>query len=279
MRAGDWRQQRSAMWEVDAFTDISKTTYTYDGGGHLTHTLSQMSGDGGSTWMDQSQTTNTLDGLGRDTLSVSQSYDSYITHLWTNTYMFQSSYDGSSNKILGVYWNWIVSEWSKVSADTMKYENEHLAEAVHYIVGGSLTRTKYTYNASWNETEVLHEQYSGAWENVSKSVYVYQTSSAVLLQDEPIPSTFDLRQNYPNPFNPTTVIRYSLFKRSTVEITVFNVLGQEVKRLEDGVQAAGVYETSWDGTDRVGQPVASGVYFYQIKTGDFSETRKMMLLK
>ena len=162
----------TVIWDVDAWVDMMKTTYTYDGGGHLTHMLNQAWVDG-SGWTDLIQTIYTLDSFGRDTLNVSQVYIP-ASSLWINMSMNQSSYDGSSNKILGVYRTWKDSTWSQVSADTLKYDGEHLVEAVHYVVGGSLTRTLYTYDAGGNETLVLHQQYIvPTWENVSKTIYVY----------------------------------------------------------------------------------------------------------
>ena len=99
-------------------------------------------------------------------------------------------------------------------------------------------------------------------------------------EDKPlIPKSFVLSQNYPNPFNPNTTIEYSLPSRCEVSITVYNLLGKRVKTLLETSQPAGRYKTEWDGTDNNNQPVASGLYFYQIKAGDFIESKKMLLLK
>jgi hypothetical protein len=94
-----------------------------------------------------------------------------------------------------------------------------------------------------------------------------------------VPYTFDLGQNYPNPFNPTTVINYSLEHKTNVEISVFNILGQQVTTLVDEEMDAGVYQAVWDGNDEHGDHVASGIYFYKMITEDFVETRKMVLMR
>lgn len=94
-----------------------------------------------------------------------------------------------------------------------------------------------------------------------------------------LPAAVQLEQNYPNPFNPSTSIRYALNAQTDVNLTVFNVLGQSVTVLIDGVRPAGVYEIEWDGRNRDGLPVASGVYFYRMVAGDVSVSRKMILLK
>lgn len=94
-----------------------------------------------------------------------------------------------------------------------------------------------------------------------------------------IPSEFALHQNTPNPFNPTTKLSYDMAQPGDVKISVFNVLGQNVIDLVDGYRDAGRYEVIWDGKDNTGAQVASGVYFYRISTGQFSDTKKMLLLK
>ena len=83
-----------------------------------------------------------------------------------------------------------------------------------------------------------------------------------------------LEQNYANPFNPITTIEYSLPKSGEVTLIVYNLLGDEVARLVDGFQPAGEYNTTWNASN-----IASGIYFYRLKAGDFVQTRKMVLLK
>ncbi|MDP3024870.1 MAG: T9SS type A sorting domain-containing protein [candidate division Zixibacteria bacterium] len=98
-------------------------------------------------------------------------------------------------------------------------------------------------------------------------------------EETPIPKSYNLSQNYPNPFNPSTVIEYSLPKGSEVKIIVYNVLGQKVKTLMDEYQNVGIKTVHWDGMDDNGEKVASGIYFYRLKTGDYSEAKKMVLLR
>ncbi len=89
-----------------------------------------------------------------------------------------------------------------------------------------------------------------------------------------------LAQNYPNPFNPQTTIAFSLAARTRVRVDVFDVSGALVRTLVDETREAGSHsDVRWDGTDAARQPVASGVYFYRLRAGDFSQTRKMVLLK
>jgi flagellar hook assembly protein FlgD len=94
-----------------------------------------------------------------------------------------------------------------------------------------------------------------------------------------VPSSYSLAQNYPNPFNPETTIIYELPKETTVNITIYNMLGQRVLTVVDDLQRVGRYSAMWNGTDERGLPVSGGVYFYQLKTEDFTKSLKMILLK
>jgi hypothetical protein len=91
--------------------------------------------------------------------------------------------------------------------------------------------------------------------------------------------SFALYQNYPNPFNPSTSIRYYLPLATTVEITVYDLLGIEIKKLIKDYQSAGMHSVVWDGKDRRGNDLASGVYLYQLKSERFTRINKMILLR
>ncbi len=85
---------------------------------------------------------------------------------------------------------------------------------------------------------------------------------------------FDLQQNYPNPFNPTTQISFSIAEQSQVSLKIYNALGKEIATLVNDIKDAGVHEVNFDGSG-----LASGVYFYKLQTGKFTQTRKMILIK
>lgn len=98
--------------------------------------------------------------------------------------------------------------------------------------------------------------------------------------DQPsLPVKFALSLNYPNPFNSSTEINFSLARAGDVRLTVYNLLGQEVKTLIDGRITAGEHRVTWDGSDNQGTPCATGVYLYRLQIEDKSESRKMLLLK
>jgi hypothetical protein len=92
--------------------------------------------------------------------------------------------------------------------------------------------------------------------------------------EEFIPLELSLEQNYPNPFNPSTSIQYTISNMQFVSLIVYDILGNEVAILVNSEKPSGVYEVEWNASN-----VPSGVYFYQIRTGSFVQTKKMLLLK
>ncbi len=97
-----------------------------------------------------------------------------------------------------------------------------------------------------------------------------------------LPREVNLGQNFPNPFNSTTIMNYELrMKNPPVRTTlkIYNILGEEVKTLVDEPQRPGFYRVVWDGRDKGGRDVSSGIYFYQLRVERFSQTRKMLLLR
>ena len=269
------------MWDI-TWVDFSRMTYTYDGSNRLTEWLTELWMD--DHWENSGHVTSTYDGNGRLAQTVSQYWQGGA---WVNSGKNEYTYDGSGNEIIDVYSIWLGIDWMTYDVDSSKYSAGKLVEVVHNAVFPvpALSRTLYNYEGDnliedidQNWMDVLVAAFS--WVNYARATYEYEAGgTAVLISDAPAPTGYELNQNYPNPFNPSTSIRYSLRRAAWVEITVFNMLGQEVRTLENGFQAPGVYETVWDGTDAGGRAVASGVYFYRVQTGDFTETRKMILLK
>jgi hypothetical protein len=88
-----------------------------------------------------------------------------------------------------------------------------------------------------------------------------------------------LHQNYPNPFNPTTTIEYIVAERAPVDLMIYNVLGQRVRHLVNEQRQPGPHRVTWGGRDDRGRRVASGIYFYRLRIGGFSDVKKMVVLK
>jgi flagellar hook assembly protein FlgD len=94
-----------------------------------------------------------------------------------------------------------------------------------------------------------------------------------------VSKTYTLIQNYPNPFNSETTIRYSIPLKTEVRLIIYNLNGQKVRTLVNEEKASGSYTVTWDGKDDKGQNVVSGIYIYDMNAGDFTEKKKMVLLK
>jgi hypothetical protein len=102
---------------------------------------------------------------------------------------------------------------------------------------------------------------------------------AVAVAEAGIPEGFALLQNYPNPLNPETEIGFQLPEANHIVVKIFNILGEEIRTLVDQPYEPGSHRVRWDGRDERGNPVASGIYLYQLQAGDFSQVRKMSLLR
>ncbi|MBA4405781.1 hypothetical protein C0389_00760 [bacterium] len=107
----------------------------------------------------------------------------------------------------------------------------------------------------------------------------FSTGTATAVEEDIIPTTFELSQNYPNPFNPTTKISYALPQNAYVSIKVYDMLGREVRSLVSNEMLAGSHSIEWSGEDNTGNKVASGAYIYRITAGNFVSTKKMVLIK
>ncbi|NOZ03410.1 MAG: T9SS type A sorting domain-containing protein, partial [FCB group bacterium] len=94
-----------------------------------------------------------------------------------------------------------------------------------------------------------------------------------------LPDKFALRQNYPNPFNPVTTIQYDLPTASDVRLVIYDILGREITTLVNGRMEAGYHRIMWDGRNQLGEKVASGVYIYLLKAGDYIGSKKLLMIK
>lgn len=137
----------------------------------------------------------------------------------------------------------------------------------------------YILSASHSEYGTVEKEFS-----ISSMVHVEDIEydlSVMSSENEKsqFPDTFSLNQNYPNPFNPTTQITYVLPEESSVSVIVYDLMGKEVKSLINKIQPKGNYSLKWDATDELGERISAGMYIYTIRAGQFTSTKKMVLLK
>jgi hypothetical protein len=135
--------------------------------------------------------------------------------------------------------------------------------------GNSLSEKEYSFVDELNRSD--HYSYRLKQIDFDGS---FTYSNTVEVNFEFIPTDYSLSQNYPNPFNPSTTIQYALPKVSFVTIAIYDILGKEVKLLVNEEQNPGEYKIVYDAKE-----LSSGVYYYTIKAGDFSQNRKMILMR
>ncbi|MDA0747300.1 MAG: fibronectin type III domain-containing protein, partial [bacterium] len=132
--------------------------------------------------------------------------------------------------------------------------------------------------------DLLQEHPQGNLAHIAEGILIDGRFNADLAQNlggrlSLVPDAFALEHNYPNPFNPETTIRYAVPEAGKVTLRIYNVLGQEVATLVNTNQVAGYYSVQWNGMDRLGRSVASGVYLYRMEAQNFTRVHKMLLLK
>jgi len=142
------------------------------------------------------------------------------------------------------------------------------ATMVFYVTDAFTEETSISItDLTWNEGEMI--------EVAAEMTITYGLG----IDGVAIPDVFALHQNYPNPFNPITRINYDLPEDALVNITIYDMMGRQVKTLINSEQTAGYRNIRWNATNNTGSPVSAGIYLYMIQAGDFRQTRKMVLLK
>jgi hypothetical protein len=173
---------------------------------------------------------------------------------------------------------------------TANAEVDNLASGKHYVI------SQATPNAASSTARVILSGFSHSYicsdapgfppDRVEHLRDILLWLQNIIPQATDVPPTPDvfanrLDHNYPNPFNPTTTIRYSIKEQGNVSLKVYNAAGQLVRTLVNEMQTprAEVFSVTWDGKNNAGSSVSSGVYFYKLSATNFSETKKMVLLK
>ncbi|MGP8328753.1 MAG: right-handed parallel beta-helix repeat-containing protein [Methanosarcinaceae archaeon] len=139
--------------------------------------------------------------------------------------------------------------------------------------------TLIVWKAAEKKEFEVDEKFGKSTTGLFKQNPIATVSLGALEDSQKIPTVFALDQNYPNPFNPKTVIRYHLPEASKVVLEIYSVNGELVKTLESSAKKPGTYLVEWDGSNKAGISVASGLYFCRIKAGDFKAIKKLMLIK
>ena len=157
-------------------------------------------------------------------------------------------------------------------------EGDSLLASVGIVNHSPVGETTLDLSAFAGQTVIIEvvDAFQGGWGWLAVDDITITNASITDIASEPsaAPSTFGLMQNYPNPFNPSTTIEYTLGKNTKTEIVVYDLLGNKIATLMDGYQNMGTHKVAWDASG-----VSAGVYIYQIKTEDFIQSKKMILVK
>ncbi len=183
-------------------------------------------------------------------------------------------------------WRHIIIERNKTNGNfamVIKDENDQLMSKTTKteMIGPLMAGASMVIGRSWFLAE--DQYYVGPYRGLIDNVKLYNYPAALItgVSEEPaeIPHEFKLSQNYPNPFNPSTEIEFTLPKYQRVSLVVYDILGRLVKTLVNEERHAGQHRVTWNGTNNLGSPVSSSVYFYEMRTNDMVKVRKMMLIR
>lgn len=256
----------------------------------------------GIDWQPNSRTIYTYTASGQQETSYTEEHDSG----WVPLSSDSSAYNSNHNLTYNLYKRYNGTVWQNIEQTENFYQNNFLTESVQSSwMYDPYEESKYRDIFSYNGT-ILSSQNSQIWENnqwvnqgltnmsydinnnvaimemfiwngsswVPNYKYFYTYTTVLGLDDEAIKMDFDLFQNYPNPFNSSTRIIYTIPATTDVKLVLYNLLGERIKVLEQGVKLPGKHEVLLDDNS-----LSSGVYFYELRTPNRTVSKKMILLK
>jgi len=234
-------------WDGSALVNYMRLTYIYDSNGNNTEGYSEFWY--GSVWIT----------TGRGTLT----------------------YDSNGNLILELSEKWNGVSWENNERKTYVYDysgSNLRKNSANKSIGNMISATCEEWDdGAWKAKDGSLEFYDSFGREFSwdcSGIEAYYSSITNILEPNTTVFEYSLSQNYPNPFNPTTVINYQLSVSSNVNLVVYNSLGQKVQTLVNLRQDAGIHIVTFNGDD-----LSSGIYFYKLTAGSFTQIRKMILIR
>ncbi len=262
----------TAVWETS-----SRQTNIFDDNNILVESLFEWAN--GSSWTPSSKTEYKYDENGK---LVEEIYLYNENGAWNTSEKYILSYDEFGNIAETLTKMWNGSSWDDSYKQIFSYgENQQLLTTLGYIRENNIwrnnTRWMNTYDENNNNTESLFEQnWDGSgWQLFEKTTREFN-NQVTEVEDNffSLPTEYSIAQNYPNPFNPTTTISYSIPENKYVTLSIYDALGKEIAVLDNGFRIAGNYSHTFDASN-----LSSGMYFFTIRSGNFVQTKKMLLMK
>jgi hypothetical protein len=276
------------IWENNSWNNDYRNTYNYD-----TNSTTSLGEEWiGGAWVNDRRFTSTYDANG--SLLI------YLYEVWYNEWLNDSrytyTYDQNGNRLTELSEDGLTGTWINEYRIAYTYENNNIISELKEVwVNESWYnewRSGYVYENGNSVRGESYDWYNGAWLTAKGGLHIYYNNMNenipfickfvdisydmfTGINEQPVNNIqYSLGNNYPNPFNPSTTINYSIASYSKVTIKVFGLLGNEVAALIDEDKSAGNYQVTWNAAYLPG-----GVYFYQLKTDSFIQTKKMILLK
>jgi hypothetical protein len=257
-------------WSNGQWVNSDRGTCTYDANNNMLTGLWEYWSNG--QWVNSYRYAYTYDP---DNNMLSELYEQWSSGQLVNSYRITYTYDVNNNMLTELYENWSNGQWVNDWRGTYTYDAQ-----------GGLTSASFFewVNSSWSPMDYRNmmgwwlSDNAGNFYNVRRG-YNYTFIRKVIVTGVAseignIAAAYSLSQNYPNPFNPNTKISWQLPIGSQATLKVYDILGREVATLVNEYKQAGKYETEFNA-----EILPSGVYFYQLKAGDYVNMKKMILIK
>lgn len=245
------------VWVNNQWTDSTKVIYSYDSNNRPIQKIKQLKR--GGFWIDTTKSITTYHSSSSRLDYATIVEQAWNGSQWTNKNRYLYTYDSSGHLAQLRSQEWKGGGWTDISREVSTFDS--YGNEVRYAI------------------QIWADDIS-SWADFFSETNTYSSSRPV---DVPTPiektaanepTRFELFQNYPNPFNPSTVIRYKLAKTNQVHLTIYDLTGRRVATLINRIQSAGVHTVRFN----AGR-LASGIYFYRLRSGEFNQVRKMLLIR
>ena len=252
-------------WQYGVTTK-SRDTFTYDASGNeLTDLFEEWNFN---NWEIYYRITWTYAANGNLFTLLCEHWENRWINYWLQTFI----YDASGHQVEDSTDNWSSSKNQWDIADCALYTYDASGNMITFSFGGWAGST-------WEPYSISEEVPNGPQNEVYLASYIKITyksvnATSISISNPNIPKGFSLSQNYPDPFNPTTTISFTIPTRSSVSLKIFDILGREVATIVSQELPAGTYSRQWNAAK-----MSSGIYFYRLQAGSFTQTKRLVLLK